>query len=206
MGGGSVSGSHSTACSGPPLYTHGGAHGGAGGAHGGAHGAPPLLMPPGSGALPPLGATLHGLHAAAGLHGLPSDYGGLAQPIALGMARPLALAAAEGAWARLVGEGGGGAAEGGGGGAEGGGGAADGAAPGAAVLLRESSHVVGRSKSCRTVLAHSRVSAQHCVIYRGQEAAPSALTLTPTPTPTPTPTRARTRTRTRTRTRRRPCR
>ena len=48
-----------------------------------------------------------------------------------------------------------------------------GALPVAAVLLRESSHVLGRSKSCRTVLAHSRVSAQHCVIYRGQENASS---------------------------------
>ena len=55
--------------------------------HAGAHGAPPLLMPPGSGTLPPLSATLQGLHAGAGLqggaglHGLPSEYGGLAQPI-----------------------------------------------------------------------------------------------------------------------------
>jgi len=186
VGGGSVSGSHSTACSGQPLCMHGGAHG-----------APPLLMPPASGTLPPLSATLQGLHAGAGLqggaglHGLPSEYGGLAQPLELGMARPLALtqplalAAAEGAWARLVSEGGVGA---------------DGAAPQAAVLLRESSHVVGRSKSCRTVLAHSRVSAQHCVIYRGQEAggqeaATSALTLTLTLL---TLTRTRTRSRTRT--------
>ena len=160
-GGGSVSGSHSTACSGQPLYMHGAAHS-----------SPPLLMPPGTGTLPPLGSTLQGLQGGAALHGLqgpPHDYGALAQPIDLGMARPLALtqplalAAADGAWARLV--------------SEGGGGAADGAAPLTAVLLRESTHVLGRSKSCRTVLAHSRVSAQHCVIYRGQGQSASSVQL-----------------------------
>ena len=59
----------------------------------------------------------------------------------------------EPAWARLVPEGGGASN------------------PTAPLTLRGTAHVLGRSKSCRSVVSHSRVSAQHCVFYRAADGA-----------------------------------
>jgi hypothetical protein len=43
--------------------------------------------------------------------------------------------------------------------------------PTAPLTLRGTAHVLGRSKSCRSVVSHSRVSAQHCVFYRAADGA-----------------------------------